>query len=111
MTTVSVIIPYRDAEKYILRTIESLFEQTYSAVELVFVDNGSSDSSHLMVDSMVSQLESGVKNMFFPTKGKSLALNYAIANATGEWIAICDADDLWHSLLPRIASKQSHQLL
>ena len=69
MTTVSVIIPYRDAEKYILRTIESLFEQTYSAVELVFVDNGSSDSSHLMVDSMVAQLESGVKNMFFPTKG------------------------------------------
>jgi len=97
MTTVSVIIPYRDAEKYILRTIESLFEQTYSAVELVFVDNGSSDSSHLMVDSMVAQLESGVKNMFFPTKGKSLALNYAIANTTGEWIAICDADDLWHS--------------
>lgn len=97
MTKVSVIVPYRDAEKYILKTIESLLAQTYSQVEMVFVDNGSSDDSHLMVDSMVSQLESGVKNLFFRPKGKSLALNYAIHHATGDWIAICDADDVWHA--------------
>lgn len=96
MSTVSVIVPYRDAEKYILQTINSLMTQTYKDVELVFVDNGSSDKSHLIVDSMITQFEGDVKNMFFSIPGKSLALNHAIANASGGWIAICDADDLWH---------------
>jgi len=95
MSCVSVIIPYRDAEKHILDTISSLLIQTYSNVELIFVDNGSSDSSHRIVDSMVSQLDSNVKNLYFPTPGKCLALNFAISKAEGEWIAICDADDLW----------------
>ena len=95
MSLVSVIIPYRNAEKYILATINSLLSQTFKDVELVFVDNGSSDESHRIVDSMISQIDSNTKHLFFPKAGKSLALNYAIQNATGEWLAICDADDLW----------------
>lgn len=95
MSTVSVIVPYRNAEKYILQTINSLLDQTITGFELIFVDNGSTDKSHMIVDSMISQLDIGTKNLFFPTPGKSLALNHAIINCTGDWIAICDADDLW----------------
>ena len=95
MSLVSVIIPYRNAEKYIFETINSIYSQTYADVELVFIDNGSSDSSRQIVDSHICQRHNAIQNLSFPTAGKSLALNYAITKSSGEWIAICDADDLW----------------
>jgi glycosyltransferase involved in cell wall biosynthesis len=95
MSTISVIIPYRNAEKYILRTIDSLLSQTITGFELVFVDNGSTDDSHPIVDSLITQHDIAAKHLHFSTAGKALALNYAIANCAGDWLAICDADDLW----------------
>ena len=98
---ITVIIPYRNAEKYISRTLETVLMQTYNNFELLCIDNGSTDSSSLIVDDITSQTAEGrfvgtTRNLMFPTQGKSLALNHAIIQATGEWIAICDADDLWH---------------
>jgi len=104
MSLISVIIPYRNAEKYIFETINSIYSQTYTDVELVFVDNGSSDSSRQIVDSHICHRYNTTQNLSFSTAGKSLALNYAIAKSSGEWIAICDADDLW---APKKLEKQA----
>ena len=95
MSLVSVIVPYRNAEKYISETLESIVAQTYSDFELICVDNGSTDTSAKIVDSLSDGLGPSIKKLSFPKAGKSLALNYAISHASGEWIAICDADDYW----------------
>ena len=99
--SITVIIPYRNAEKYISRTLETVLTQTYNNFELLCVDNGSTDYGSLIVTNAILRdggdcFSGTIRNLTFPTQGKSLALNHAITQATGEWIAICDADDLWH---------------
>jgi len=93
---VSVIIPYRNAEKYIFQTLEAVLAQTYSNFELLCVDNGSSDDSTSVVRDFANN-DDRICELEFPHAGKSLALNYGLSRATGAWIAICDADDTWDS--------------
>ena len=89
---ISVIIPAYNAEKTILSTIESIQKQTYSNIEIIVIDDGSTDRTF----DIASQVEdSRIKVFNYPNGGVSEARNRGIAHTNGEYISFIDADDIW----------------
>ncbi|MGF1568337.1 MAG: glycosyltransferase family 2 protein [Nodosilinea sp.] len=88
---VSVIIPAYNAELYVAKSIKSVLHQTYNNLEIIVVDDASSDGTLRVIksisDSRICCL-SNEKNL-----GAGLARNNAISQASGEWIALLDSDD------------------
>lgn len=89
---VSCIIPAFNAESFVGEAIESVLEQTYAAVEIIVVDDGSTDHTPDVVRSYGATL-TYVRR---PHQGAAAAKNEGISAAQGEFIAFLDADDLWH---------------
>ena len=86
---VSVVIPVLNGERYLGEAIASAFAQTYPPLEVIVVDDGSSDHSANVAS------EFGARVLRTPHRGVSAARNTAIAVAEGELIALLDADDRW----------------
>jgi glycosyltransferase involved in cell wall biosynthesis len=87
---VSVIIPCFNADRFLVETIESVLKQTYRNVELIVVDDGSSDNSRDIIESFGAR----VKADFGPNRGPSAARNRGTQLASGDFIQYLDADDL-----------------
>jgi glycosyltransferase involved in cell wall biosynthesis len=97
--TVSVIIPTYNRAHLLPQGLESALAQTFSPAEIIVVDDGSTDSTHAVVDAYVNANASrscGIRYFVQQQKGPSAARNRGIAEARGEWIAFLDSDDLWH---------------
>lgn len=92
---VSVIIPAYNAERFIAKTLESVINQTYKNIEVLVVDDGSSDRTAEIVIQIV-HVDSRVRLLYQPNSGVAAARNLAIQHAKGEFIAPIDADDIWH---------------
>jgi glycosyltransferase involved in cell wall biosynthesis len=88
---VSTIIPAYNAEKYLAEAIESVLAQTYQPIELIVVDNGSTDGTH----EIVQGFGVGIRYIYLVKAGLSAALNRGIIMAQGDYVAFLDADDLW----------------
>ena len=88
---VSVVIPCFNTERYIAATLRTVLAQTGAALEVIVVDDGSSDGSAALVEREFPQ----VRLIRRANAGVAAARNAGIAAATGEWIAFCDADDIW----------------
>lgn len=100
---ISVIIPAYNAEEYIEETIQSVLDQAYSNIEILVIDDGSSDNTLQILEKYKSKLKiSTQKNM-----GVSKARNTAVGNASGKWIAFVDSDDIWP---PEKLSEQIEQI-
>src|SRR5262249_54645146 len=92
---ISVIIPaYNDAAT-VERTISSALNQTYSNLEVLVVDDGSTDETALVVRRM-ADADRRIRLLQKANGGLVSARNNGIAHAGGEFIAPIDADDLWH---------------
>jgi len=89
---VSVVIPVRNGEEYVREAIGSVMTQTYDHVQIVVVDDGSSDGSARAAQSFGS---ARVRYCYQPWSGAASARNRGVELADGEWIAFLDADDLW----------------
>ncbi len=93
---VSVIMPVYNAEAWLQRAIDSVLTQSHSELELIAVDDGSSDGSlrkldaYALTDSRVRVIRQSING------GVAAARNAGIAAAHGEYIAFLDADDWWH---------------
>lgn len=87
---VSVVIPLYNGEKYLAEAIESVLAQTYSSIELIVVDDGSTDGSADIVKGYTS-----VHYYFQPNQGLGAARNRGIDLAQGRFLAFLDADDIW----------------
>src|SRR6185437_3378301 len=92
---ISVVIPVRNGERFIGRTVRSVLNQSYQNIEVIVVDDGSTDSS-LAIAKQVAANEPRVRYHSGPRLGVAAARNSGIAQARGEFIAPVDADDLWH---------------
>jgi glycosyltransferase involved in cell wall biosynthesis len=92
---VSVIVPAYNAETFIERTLNSVLSQTYKNIEVLVVDDGSSDQTAEIVRSMAQQ-DSRVVLLHQKNSGVAAARNFAIQKSQGEFIAPIDADDLWY---------------
>lgn len=100
---VSVIIPCYNVEQYIEECVESVFQQTYTNVEIICVNNNSTD----LTWSKLLQLKEQFSHIIIDREkkpGAPAARNKGLALAKGEWIQFLDADDL---LLPK---KIAHQV-
>lgn len=89
---VSVIIPAYNVEKYIGECLESVRNQTYQNLEIIFVDNNSSDST-LEIAERYALKDSRIRILSEPVIGISEARNRGIDSAYGEWVLWVDADD------------------
>jgi glycosyltransferase involved in cell wall biosynthesis len=92
---VSVIIPAYNAEKFIAKTLESVLFQTYQNLEVLVVDDGSTDTTAEIVKSF-GQKDSRVSLLQQSNAGVAAARNLAIEKSKGEYIAPIDADDIWY---------------
>ena len=91
MPRCSVIIPAYNGESHVAATIESVLNQTYRDFEIVVVDDGSTDGTPEVLESFGSK----IVHITQPNQGVSAARNTGFQHATGELLALIDADDLW----------------
>lgn len=99
---VSIIMPSYNTTKFISETIESVLAQTYPNLELLIVDDCSTDNT----DDVVRQYLSDERIHYIKNdanSGAALSRNRALREAKGKWIAFLDSDDLW---LPEKLEKQ-----
>ncbi|MGE3623453.1 MAG: glycosyltransferase family 2 protein [Bdellovibrionales bacterium] len=95
MPVISVLIAVLNGEKTIRKSIESAQAQSIRDIEIVVVDDGSTDGTYALVTSMASA-DPRIKCVRMPKNvGVGAARNAALAAATGEWVTILDADD-WY---------------
>ena len=91
---VSVVVPAWNAERTIVETLRSLLSQTYQALEIVVVDDGSSDSTADKVKQMATEFPQ-LRLILQPNRGVAAARNAGVRSSRGEYVAAVDADDLW----------------
>jgi len=93
---VSVVIPAYNAGKYIRETIDSIIGQTYKEIEVIIVDDGSTDSTYEICVEYSAKYPNvkllNHKNRI--NKGVSISRKYAVDHAQGDFIAFCDSDDI-----------------
>lgn len=89
---VSIVIPIYNAEKYILRCLESLQQQTYRKFECVIIDDGSVDKSKLLVEG-VCERDYRFRYIYQENAGPSAARNRGIREVCGKYLIFIDADD------------------
>lgn len=89
---VSVIIPVYNVESYLTECVESVINQTHKLLEIILVDDGSTDNSGNLCDKYL-ETDERIKVIHKPNGGLSSARNVGIQNATGEFISFIDSDD------------------
>lgn len=92
MSCVSIIVPVYNVEPYLDRCVQSLVDQTYQDLEIILIDDGSSDGSPAMCDAW-AQKDPRIKVIHQPNGGVSDARNKGLSAATGAYICFIDADD------------------
>lgn len=90
---ISVIVPVYNKEKYLDACINSITHQTYSKMEIIIIDDGSTDNSQNII-SIWKQRDARIKCYIQKNQGVSVARNKGISMATGEYIYFVDADDV-----------------
>lgn len=89
---ISIIIPVYNAENYLCRCIESCIRQTIVNIEVIVINDGSTDKSGEILNEF-SDRDSRIKVFHRENSGVSVARNFGIGQAKGEWITFVDADD------------------
>ena len=92
---VSIVTPSFNSSLYIVRTIQSVLNQTYKNWEMIIVDDYSLDNSVEVITKYVNEYKQIKLVQFESNKGAAEARNAAISMANGEFIAFLDSDDLW----------------
>ena len=93
---VSVIIPTYNAENYINSTIDSIIGQTYKQIEIIVVDDKSTDQTERQLKDYIKNNKISFYKLEENTGGPATPRNFGISKAKGKWLAFCDSDDIWH---------------
>ncbi|HZR63533.1 MAG TPA: glycosyltransferase family A protein [Terriglobales bacterium] len=98
MPKVSVIIPTYNRAGLLTGAVESVLGQTFSDLELIVIDDGSTDQTAALLERLLAGRPNDkerVRYIWQENRGQTVATNRAIDKATGEWIAFLDSDDRW----------------
>lgn len=95
---VSVIIPVYNTEKYLVACIESILHQAKVSLEIILVDDGSTDSSGSICDDYANKYDN-VKAIHIKNSGQAVAKNEGLKYAKGNYVALTDSDDKMESLM------------
>ena len=93
MKKISVIVPVYNIEAYLERTLDSLVNQTYKNLEIILIDDGSTDSSGKICDNYKNK-DKRIVVVHKENEGVSIARNKGLELATGEFIGFVDSDDV-----------------
>ncbi|MCI9315529.1 MAG: glycosyltransferase [Lachnospiraceae bacterium] len=107
----SIIIPVYNGEKFIAGTIDSILHSTYRNLEILLIDDGSTDDSLALCRKYASS-DSRIKVFHKKNGGVAEARNYGLEHATGEYIGFCDQDDevsgeMYHKMMNRLSKDGS----
>ena len=91
---ISVIVPIYNAELYLEECIHSVLNQTLRDIELLLIDDGSTDGSFRICEEY-SKKDNRVQVFRNKNVGQGLERNFGVKKAAGEYIAFLDSDDLW----------------
>jgi len=94
MNKVSIIIPTYNSSQYIETAIESVLNQTHRDIELIVVDDGSTDNTREKLEHFINNKQ--IVYFYQQNKGASSARNFGIQKAGGQYIGFLDADDKFH---------------
>lgn len=89
---VSIIVPVYNTEKYIERCVSSIGSQTYQNIEIICVDDGSTDNSGKILDSLAEK-DARIKVIHKKNEGVTAARNAALNMVTGDYVGFVDSDD------------------
>lgn len=92
---ISIIVPVYNVEEYIERAVDSLKNQSIEDIEILLIDDGSSDNSGILCDKL-AQEDNRIRVFHKKNGGVSSARNLGLDNAVGEYIGFCDPDDMVH---------------
>ena len=93
---ISVVIPTYNSEKFITKTLEKVFSQTYNNYEVIVSDDGSSDNTVEVVKAVFDKYGHRENKILINShEGAAAARNRGIEVANGDWISFLDSDDLW----------------
>lgn len=90
---VSVVVPVYNVEKYLVKCLESLVSQSYQNIEILVVNDGSTDGSEQIIQEYAGKYPDRIKAFFKENGGLSDARNFGIDHASGEYIGFVDSDD------------------
>ena len=94
MEKVSIVIPVYNVEEYLQYSVGSLRQQTYSNIEIILVDDGSTDRSGEICD-QYAQEDDRIRVLHLQNGGISYARNNGVRVATADWIMLLDSDDYY----------------
>jgi len=89
---VSCIVPVFNGERYLSEALESIFAQSYRPLEVIIVDDGSTDGTSLVA----AAYEDRARILKQSNKGPSATRNLGVSASRGDFVAFLDPDDLWH---------------
>jgi teichuronic acid biosynthesis glycosyltransferase TuaG len=107
---VSVIVPCYNAAPFVRATIASVLRQSWSDLEVLAVDDGSTDATFQIIEAIAAE-DPRVRVIRLPRNHGSPAAprNAGVAAACGTWVAFLDADDLWHPLKLELQLRALHE--
>ncbi|WP_404394885.1 glycosyltransferase [Stutzerimonas chloritidismutans] len=91
---VSIIVPIYNTEKYLEKCLDSIKNQTHRNIEIILVNDGSTDSSENIILTFIAR-EPRAIYIAQPNQGVSVARNTGIARASGRYVLFCDSDDYY----------------
>jgi glycosyltransferase involved in cell wall biosynthesis len=89
----SVIVPVYNVEKYLRKCLDSLINQTLQSIEIIVVNDGSTDGSASIVDEYADRYPTKIRAFHIPNAGLGAARNFGIDQAKGHFIGFVDSDD------------------
>lgn len=93
MISVSIIVPIYNAENYIIKTVESIKKQTYKNIQIILVNDGSTDCTDVICQKL-AQDDTRINYVYQKNQGVSTARNLGLKMAKGEYVCFVDADDI-----------------
>ena len=93
---ISVIVPVYNTKAYLGKCIKTIIDQSYKNLEIILIDDGSTDGTSVMCDEW-SQKDARIKVFHLQNGGVSKARNFALEQCHGEWVSFVDSDD-WLAL-------------
>lgn len=114
MPTISVIVPIYNAATYLERCINSLIHQSYYDLQIILIDDGSTDNSYQIAQNFATK-DKRIKLISQSNQGQSAARNKGLQYALGEYISFIDADDyidldFYQTLISTIGTKDCVQI-
>ena len=93
MQKISVVVPVYNAEKYLDKCLDSIIKQTYKNIEIIIINDGSTDGSQKIINKYIEKYKEKIKAYETKNNGVAQARNLGIKKITGDYFLFVDADD------------------